>query len=85
MNTGIERVFKPTNHAGVYQEVYLHFIHFFDEGGQKVASKLDKQIPGQLYRLVNEGENLHSTYGEVEYTFPTGERRRLVALNTNIL
>lgn len=85
MNSSIERVFRPTQHAGVYQEVLLHFIHTFDANGQKTSSRLDKQSLGKLYRLVGEDEQRHSPYGEVEYTFPSGERRKLVALNINVL
>ena len=83
MTTGVERVFRPTPDAGVYQEVLLHFIHFLDGEGNKVSSKLQQQIPGQLYRVVQEGENYRSQYGEVEYTFPTGETKRMVALGMN--
>lgn len=81
MGTSIERIFKPTSDPHVFQEIYLHFINFFNDGGQKISSKLDKQIPGKLYRLVGDKEERHSIHGEVEYTFPSGERRKLVALN----
>lgn len=83
MTTGIERVFAPTREPGVYQEIYQHFIHFLDSDGNKVRSKLEKQIPGQIYRVINEGENFRSLHGEVEYEFPDGVTRRLVALAMN--
>ena len=80
MTTGVERVFRATHEQGVYQEVMLHFIHFMDENGNKVRSKLEKQIPGPLYRVVKPGENFRSLHGEVEYEFPDGVTRRLIAL-----
>lgn len=80
MATGMERVFRATHEPGVYQEITLHFIHFLDENNAKIRSKLEKQIPGALYRVINEGENFRSLHGEVEYTFPDGVTRRLVAL-----
>lgn len=83
MTTGIERVFRATHEPGVYQEIMLHFIHFLDENGAKVRSKLEKQLPGALYRVINPGENFRSLHGEVEYTFPDGVARRLVALPMN--
>ncbi len=81
MTTGIERVFRPMN-DGLYREIYLHYIHFLDENGNKTSSNLQKQIPGKLYRRVRENENVRSVHGEVEYQFPEEDKPvRLVALD----
>lgn len=80
MTTGIERVFRPTQDAGVYREVFLHFIHFLDAEGVITRSKLEKQMPGKLYRVIQPGEEYRSLHGEVEYEFPDGVTRRMVAL-----
>ncbi len=80
MTTGIERVFRATHEHGIFQEVLLHFIHFMDAEGNKVRSKLDKQVPGQLYQIMKEGEPGRSRHGEVEYEFPDGTTHRLCAL-----
>ena len=82
MNTGVERVFRPTREPGVYQEVFLHFLHFLAEDGSLVRSKLEKQLPGKLYREQKENEkHLRSPHGQVEYTFPNGETKVLLALS----
>lgn len=82
MNTGIERVFRPTKDPGVYQEVLLHFIHFIDAEGKLIRSKLEKQIPGKLFRELREDEqHYRSTEGKVEYTFPNGETKILLGLS----
>lgn len=78
MTTGVERVFRPT-FDGLYREIYLHWIHFLNEQGEVVASKLDKSIKGRLYKIAKDGER--SQYGEAEYKFPNAEEPvRLVAL-----
>lgn len=81
MTTGVERVFRQTPDAGVYQEIMLHFIHFLDEDGNKTRSKLQQQIPGALFRVIQQGENYRSIHGEIEYKFPNGETKRMVALS----
>lgn len=78
MTTGIERVFRPT-FDGLYREVLLHWIHFVDDSGNVVSSKLDKTIKGKLFKIATGNER--SLYGEVEYKFPDAEKPvRLVAL-----
>lgn len=78
MTTGIERVFRPT-FDGLYREILLHFVHFIDEEGKTISSKLDKEIPGRLFKIAVAGER--SQYGEVEYQFPQDDAPvRLVAL-----
>jgi len=78
MTTGVERVFRQT-FDGLYRELHLHWIHFLNEEGNVVSSKLDKTIKGRLYKIA--GENERSLYGEVEYKFPEQEKPvRLVAL-----
>jgi hypothetical protein len=82
MTTGIERVFRQTPDPGIYQEVFLHFIHFLDSEGNTTRSKLDKQIVGKLWRVIREGETFGTQYGSVDYEFPDGVTRRLVGLGT---
>jgi hypothetical protein len=78
MTTGIERTFRQTQ-DGLWREVYLHFIHFINDEGKVISSKLDKTILGKLYKVANGNER--SQYGEVEYTLPgTDKPVRLVAL-----
>lgn len=81
MTTGIERVFRATREEGVYQEVLLHFIHFLDSEGNKTRSKLNQSIQGDMYRIIKDGESFRSLHGEVEYEFPDGVKRRMVALS----
>lgn len=81
MTTGVERTFRKT-FDGLYREVYLHFIHFLDENGNVVSSKLDKAINGRLYKIAEGNER--SQYGEVEYKFPDREEAvRLIALGAD--
>ena len=80
MNTSIERVFKGPLPDGLYRELYLHFIHFLNEDGSIRSSKLDKQIPGRLYKVAG-SNNERSMYGEVEYTFPGQDKPvRLISI-----
>lgn len=84
MTTGIERVFRPMREQGFYREIYLHWIHFMNESGEVVSSKLDKSIKGKLYRIAKGNER--SMYGEVEYKFPNAEEPvRLIALGIDPL
>ena len=81
MTTGIERFFKMLP-DGLCREVLHHYIHFLGEDGQIKRSKLDKTIPGKLYKRANPGER--STYGQVIYTFPDeDEPVLLLALATD--
>lgn len=78
MTTGVERVFRET-FDGLYREIYLHWIHFLNENGEIIRTKLDKSVKGRLYKVASENE--HSLYGEVEYKFPNSEKPvRLIAL-----
>ncbi len=78
MTTGVERTFRKT-FDGLYREIFLHFIHFLDENGNIVSSKLDKSINGKLYKIAEGNER--SLYGEVEYKLPDQEKPvRLLAL-----
>lgn len=79
MTTGFERTFRKTP-DGYFREYWLHFIHFTDDKGNK-SSKLDKMIPGKLYKIARPGER--STWGEVDFVFPEnedGKPTRLVCL-----
>jgi len=80
MTTGIERVFRAAAPGGVlYREWLLHWIHFLDDSGNIISSKLDKSIQGQLYRRPA-GPQEHSSHGEIWYTFPEdSEPTRLIA------
>lgn len=90
MTSGIERVFRPIipypDYHGpqLYREIYLHFIHFMDETtGQIISSKLDKNIPGKLYKVAVGDER--SLNGEIEYQFPNSDKPvRLIALQQDI-
>lgn len=78
MTTGIERVFRQT-FDGLYREMHLHWIHFLNEEGNVISSKLDKTTKGRLYKIASGDER--SLYGEVEYKFPDQELPvRMVAL-----
>jgi len=97
MTTGIERTFrrvKAPMGVGVstvhkensspeqfFREFWLHFIHFTDEATGNKSSKLDKMIPGKLYKIARPGER--SSWGEAEFVFPEsedGKPTRLVCL-----
>jgi hypothetical protein len=81
MNTSIERVFRRLPN-GLYKEFYLHYLQFINEDGSLQSSKLDKQIPGRLYK---KSDTQISAYGEVEYLFPGDAKpTRLVALGYDI-
>ena len=82
MTTGVERIFVPTPDDGIYQEVFMHFLHFLNpETGEKIRSKLEKQIPGKLYRVLRDNEgHYRSAHGVEEYEFSDGVKRRLVGL-----
>ena len=80
MSTGMEKVFRRTS-DGYYREYTLHWLYFIDEAGLK-TSKLDKEIPGMLWKVARPGE--HSTSGECMYQFPELEEPiRLVCLGKN--
>jgi len=87
MTTGIERFFKPMTYQEgryiIYQEMIHQYIHFLDANGMVTSSKLDKVIPGEYYR---EATNLAegSMNGVIEYTFPTGEKKRLIGLRKGV-
>lgn len=68
MCTSVEKVFRPLP-DGLFREVILHFINFFDEDNTISSSKLDNEIMGGLYRLARNDQE-QSQYGEVFYTFP---------------
>lgn len=88
MATGLERAFRPVRLEGyngppIYREIHMHYLHFLNEDGTVRKSKLDKMIEG---RFVTEALNKtdHSTYGEMEYTFPDGQTKRLLVLGTDV-
>ncbi len=85
MSAGLERVFRAIpNRQGYFREITLHWIHFIDPStGNIVSSKLDRQIPGGIYKIAAEGE--HSLYGECEYMFPDGIKRRLIGINERMI
>lgn len=77
--TSIERVFRPLP-DGLFREITLHFINFMNEDRSIKSSKLDKEIPGGLFRLAKSDGEV-SQYGEISYTFPGGDGPvRLLAL-----
>lgn len=79
MTTSMERVFKKLPDGNI-REMTLHYIHFLADDGSIASSKLDKTIPGRLYRKATGSER--SAYGEVEYQFPDEEHPcRLICLS----
>lgn len=82
MSTGLERTFRPVTPYGqqpvIYQEFMLHFLHYYDNDGTKLSSKLDKSIPGRFYKeaLANE----RTLDGEYTFLFPDGVTRRLISI-----
>jgi len=77
--TTVERVFRPLP-DGLFREITLHFINFFNEDGSIKSTKLDNEIVGGLYRLAKNDQE-RSQYGEVFYQFPEGtEPVRLLAI-----
>lgn len=88
MTTGIERYFRPLNIANyrgpqIYREIYMHYIHFLNEDGTVQKSKLDKTIEGKFFKEATNNTE-RSLYGELEYQFPDGSTKRLLALGTNV-
>lgn len=88
MTTGFERVFRPIKIAGytgpqIYREIYMHYLHFLNEDGTILKSKLDNIIEGKYYKeAINNKER--SMLDETEYKFPDGQTKRLLALSTDI-
>jgi hypothetical protein len=83
MTTGIERVFRHL-HSGLYREIYLHYIHFLDDSGTILSSKLDKSIEGKLYRRA-QNDTERSRHGELEYQFPDEEHPvRMLAMGHDL-
>ncbi|MFA5557179.1 MAG: hypothetical protein WDA29_08780 [Flavobacteriaceae bacterium] len=78
MNTSMERVYAHTNTPGIVREIWMHYINYYDEAGKKIKTRLEKQIPGKLFRILEPHETLQSRHGIVEYVFPNGEKRRLI-------
>jgi len=78
MTTSVERVFKKLP-DGLIREITISYIHFLNAAGDIIRSKLDKSIPGRLFKRATENER--SQYGEVMYLFPDEEVPvRLIAL-----
>ncbi len=85
MISGIERVFRPLRLQGyvgndIYQEVYMHYIHFLNEDGSVRKSKLDHMENGKIWV---ESGGRRSLYGECEYVFPDGTKKHLIAIGTD--
>lgn len=83
MATTIERVFRPLPN-GLFREITLHFINFLNADGSIRSTKLDKEIPGGLYKIATSDTD-RSQYGEVMYQFPGGEKPvRLLCLGRDV-
>lgn len=85
MTTGFERFFKPMTYQGqfiIYQEMMHQYIHFLNDDGVVVSSKLDKIIPGKFYKEAGEGER--TLDGLVTYKFPNGETKILIGLRQDV-
>jgi hypothetical protein len=84
MSTGIERVFRAIpNKPGYYREILLHWLYFLNEAGETDRVKLDKQIPGGVFKEAVGDQR--SLYGEIEYTFPDGTKRRLIGVREDTI
>jgi hypothetical protein len=78
MTTSVERVFRRLTN-GYYREILMHYIHFIDDGGNILSSKLDKAIERGLWQRAIGNER--SRYGELEYQFPDEDKPcRMLAL-----
>jgi hypothetical protein len=79
MTSGVERVYRRASRTReIYREIYLHWIHWLDENGTIVSSKLDKETKGGLWIP---HPTQRSSQGEASYTFPGDENpTRLIAL-----
>lgn len=63
---------------GLYQQLIYHMIKMDDEKGN-ITSKLDKIIPGAIYREASYNER--SIHGEAEWIDPdSGTKRWLIAI-----
>ena len=85
MASGIERVFRPVHINGyvgnqLYQEVFMHYLHFLNENGTVRKSKLDRMENGKIWM---ESTGQRSLYGECDYAFPDGTTKRLILLGTD--
>lgn len=80
MTSGIERIFVPTPDSNVFQEVFIHVVHFLDENSNIIRTKQQKRINGKLYKALGPNESGGSMSGTVDYTFPDGTTKRLVGL-----
>lgn len=85
MASGIERVFRPIRINGyvgnqLYQEVHMHYVHFLNEDGSVRKSKLDRMENGKIWM---ESTGQRSLYGECDYAFPDGTKKRLILLGTD--
>ena len=79
MCTSVERVFRPMP-DGLFREIILQFINFLNEDRTIRSSKLDKEIPGGLYKIARSDTEI-SQYGEIMYTFPGDDKPvRLLAI-----
>ena len=78
----IKTTFEPRfikRSDGLYQENIYHYITFID--GDKSTKRLDKIMPGKLYR---EDNQFHSVNGEAVVTMEEdGITRRLIALGND--
>ena len=77
--TKIERQFKKRK-DGFYQEMYYHLVQFTKEKGD-IVTKLDKVIPGGVYRRAANSEG--SIEGEAMWFDPeSGAEIKLIAMRT---
>jgi hypothetical protein len=65
---------------GFFQEIINHYLHFVDETGKKIT-KLDKQIPGILFKEARDGER--SSYGEAFVTTSDNRQVRIIGIGEN--
>lgn len=80
INPKTERQFKKRQ-DGLYQEFHYQIIEL-DYGNGKVERKIDRVIPGGIYREGTIHE--HSIHGEAEIIDEGGIARRLIALQVPV-
>lgn len=92
LTTGIERAFRHVPGVRIpgfdsnllYAEVQMHFLLYKDPNtGEVVNQKLQRQVLGQVYFATDPGSTAlehqrRSLNGEIDYTFPNGETKRLI-------
>lgn len=76
----VERHFKLRS-DGFYQEVWYHLVQFINEETGIIDTKTDRVSYGGIYKEAK-SDLEHSRIGEATYQFVSGEKKRLLAIET---